>query len=68
MATWGESDAGTALTALDGPGGPFVVRAYFTEADAGHTFGPFSTRQAAQECAIALAGRAGVIRVTIEEA
>ncbi len=46
--------------------GTFNVRAFYTEADAGHLFGPFATQQAAEQCVITLAARVGVIKVTIE--
>ncbi len=46
--------------------GTFNVRAFYNETDAGHLFGPFSTKEAAEQCVLALAARAGVINVTIE--
>lgn len=46
--------------------GTFNVRAFYSETDAGHLFGPFGTREAAEQCAVVLAGREGVIKVIIE--
>lgn len=46
--------------------GTFVVRAFYTENDQGHLFGPFSTKENAEQCAIVLAARSGVIKATVE--
>ena len=52
--------------------GNFNVRAYYTDNDAGHLFGPFSCHQEAERCLLALAGHAaqagGVLRAVIEPA
>jgi hypothetical protein len=48
--------------------GTFHVRAHYTETDAGHLFGPFATKEAAENCATVLAAREGVVKATIEEA
>lgn len=47
--------------------GTFNVRAHYNEADNGHLFGPFSTREKAEACALTLAGRGNVIKATVEE-
>lgn len=47
--------------------GTFHVRAFYSETDAGHLFGPFGTREAAEECALNLAARPGVIAATVED-
>lgn len=47
--------------------GVFHVRAFYTETDAGHLFGPFGTREAAEACANTLAGRTDVVKAVIEE-
>lgn len=47
--------------------GVFHVRAFYTETTAGHLFGPFGTREAAEACANVLAGRSDVVKATIEE-
>lgn len=47
--------------------GQFNVRAFYTENDAGHLFGVFTTRERAEECVNTLAARPGVINATIEE-
>jgi hypothetical protein len=49
------------------PPAAFVVRAFYTETDSGHLYGPFATRERAEDCAIALAARPGVIRAAVEE-
>ena len=46
--------------------GAFQVRAFYTETDAGHVFGPFSTKESAEQCAVTLAARSGVISATVE--
>ena len=47
--------------------GSFQVRAFYDgQQDAGHEFGPFSTREAAEQCANTLAGRDDVASVVIE--
>jgi hypothetical protein len=47
--------------------GTFQVRAKYKQmADAGHLYGPFASREAAEACALALAGRESVQAVTIE--
>lgn len=51
-----------------GTPGSFNVRVSYTEADAGHLFGVFTTRERAEQCVLILAGRAGVIKAAIEEA
>ena len=45
----------------------YIVRAVFDARDAGQTFGPFETRESAEQCAIVLAGRDNVLSVSIEE-
>jgi hypothetical protein len=47
--------------------GAYNVRAFYNEADNGHLFGPFSSAQAAEQCATVLAGRSGVVKVAIEK-
>lgn len=59
------NEASTSTTATPGT---FNVRAFYTETDAGHLFGPFATREAAEACATTLAARADVIKATIETA
>lgn len=44
----------------------YFVRAHYNEADAGHLYGPFATLQAAEQCALVLAGREGVVKAVIE--
>ncbi len=44
----------------------FTVRAWYTEADDGETFGPFNRRDGAEACVLVLAARPDVIRATIE--
>lgn len=46
--------------------GNFQVRAFYTETDAGHVFGPFSTKETAEQCAVTLAARPGVLRAVVE--
>lgn len=46
--------------------GTYNVRAKYTETDAGHVFGPFSTREKAEECLVTLSARTGVITAEIE--
>lgn len=49
--------------------GSFNVRAkYDGQQDAGHLYGTFSTRQQAEACVLALAGRDDVQSATIENA
>jgi len=48
--------------------GNYQVRARYTETDAGHIFGPFSTKETAEQCAVTLAARDGVINATVEVA
>lgn len=48
--------------------GNFAVRAFYTETDAGHVFGVFTTRERAEQCLLVLAARPGVVKATIEEA
>lgn len=47
--------------------GVFNVRAHYTEADAGHLYGTFGTRQEAEHCLLVLAARSDVVYATIEE-
>lgn len=47
--------------------GIYNVRAFYDEVSAGHLFGPFGTREQAEECALVLAGRTGVVRAVVEE-
>ena len=46
--------------------GTFHVRAFYNETDAGHLTGPFSTREKAEECAVALASKPGVLKAVVE--
>lgn len=46
--------------------GTYHVRAFYTETDSGHLFGPFGTREAAEQCATVLAARSGVIKAVVE--
>lgn len=46
--------------------GTFSVRVHYTEVDAGHLFGTFTSREAAEKCLLILAGRADVVFATIE--
>lgn len=46
--------------------GTFNVRAHYNETDAGQLFGPFSTKEAAEQCILILAGRQGVVKVELE--
>ena len=48
------------------PSTSWRVRAFYTETDAGHLFGPFLTRAAAEACVQVLAGRPEVIAAVIE--
>lgn len=45
----------------------FIVRMQTDVRDAGQTFGPFAKRDAAEQCAIALAARENVQSATIEK-
>ena len=45
----------------------YIVRAWFDQRDAGHTFGPFDDRTTAEQCVVALAGRAEVKSAKLEE-
>lgn len=47
--------------------GSFNVRAHYNETDAGHLYGTFSSKEAAEKCVLVLAGRADVVKATIEE-
>jgi hypothetical protein len=48
--------------------GTYHVRAFYVgQQDSGHLFGPYGTRQAAEQCALVLSGRANVEKATIEE-
>lgn len=50
------------------PPGAWRVRAfYLTQQDAGHVYGPFSSREAAERCACNLALRAEARSAVIEE-
>jgi len=46
--------------------GTFNVRAFYTEVDAGHVFGSFKSREAAEKCVLVLAGREDVVKAVIE--
>lgn len=46
--------------------GTFNVRAFYTETDAGHLYGPFSTREKAEECAVTLSARTDVVKAVVE--
>jgi hypothetical protein len=47
--------------------GTYQVRAFYeSQQDSGHTYGPFSTKEKAEECALVLAGRTDVESVTVE--
>lgn len=47
--------------------GTYQVRAFYeAQQDSGHTFGPFSTKEKAEQCALVLAGRSDVESVTVE--
>lgn len=46
--------------------GTFNVRAHYSEVDAGHVYGPFASREAAERCVLTLAARAGVVKATVE--
>lgn len=46
--------------------GTFQVRAFYTETDEGHLFGPFSTKERAESCLLVLAGRTAVIKAQLE--
>lgn len=46
--------------------GAYQVRAFYSEVDAGHLFGPFSTLEAAERCATVLAARPDVVKATVE--
>lgn len=49
--------------------GTYHVRAFYEGApDAGHLYGPFASRERAEQAALALAARAGVLKALIEEA
>lgn len=49
--------------------GNFSVRArYQNQLDAGHLYGPFSTREAAERCVLVLSSRTDVLVATIESA
>lgn len=48
--------------------GTFNVRVWYDENTAGHLIGPFSCKERAEQCLLVLAGRAGVIKATVEGA
>ncbi len=48
--------------------GNFNVRAFYTETDAGHIFGTFTSREKAENCLLVLAARSDVIKATVEVA
>ena len=63
------------LTINEAPGatppvtpGSYQVRAFYSETDAGHVYGPFGTREQAEATLTVLAARSGVVKAVIEPA
>ncbi len=46
--------------------GTYNVRAHYNETDAGQLFGPFGSRERAEECLLVVAARPDVIKAEIE--
>lgn len=58
------STVNTTVNVNDGPAtntpGSYSVKAHYTDVDAGSAFGPFSTREQAEQCLLVVAARTDV--------